>query len=319
MLPAYGSLAPLVPWQTSARPMEWARCFGREAPLVLEIGFGNGEFLAREAARHPERDFLGIERRWVRVRSALRKLAFARVPNVRLLHAPAEVALDWLFAPRTLASAYALFPCPWPRRRNIHERLFGRRFVRTLNNRLVDGGTVEIVTDHLPYMDWIRGEVAGSGFESRVEAVAPRYETKYERRWTARGQGIFQRIALRKVAHDEVKPTEESDLKTHRVERFDPDRFAPEGARGECALEFRDFLFDARRRRGMVRVVVAEDDLTQDFWIEIAAREGDWHIRPARGSWVLPTRGAAHALDRVRAAAAATGRSAPAREEGASP
>jgi tRNA (guanine-N7-)-methyltransferase len=303
LLPAYRSLRPLVPWQEGELPIDWARRFEREAPLVLEIGFGNGEVLAREAARRPDANFVGVERRWLRVRAALRRIADARVPNVRLLHAPAETALGWLFAPRSIAAALSLFPCPWPRRSQERERLFGARFARLLNNRLVEGGRVEIVSDDRPYLEWVVQQVGGAGFETRLETAVRRYETKYERKWSARGCDEFFALELLKREHLDAAPAEGATLETYRVERFDPDRFSPRGVRGECAVEFRDFLFDATRRRGMVRVVVAEEGLTQDFWIEISWREGGWVIRPARGSWVLPTRGAARALEQVRAAA----------------
>ena len=51
-------------WRASSWPVAWPTVFGREAPLALEIGFGNGQFLVEQAAEHPERDHVGIELSW---------------------------------------------------------------------------------------------------------------------------------------------------------------------------------------------------------------------------------------------------------------
>ena len=63
----YLSLQPLLLWQRVVRPIDWAQQFGRQAPVKVEIGFGNGEFLVREAQEHPEHNFVGIEQEWASV------------------------------------------------------------------------------------------------------------------------------------------------------------------------------------------------------------------------------------------------------------
>src|SRR5712692_5092202 len=107
----YLSLAPLLLWQHVERPVDWTQRFGRQASLVVEIGFGNGEFLVREAQAHQERDFVGIEQEWASVQRGLRRIAQAKVSNVRLLLVDARIALERLFTPQTVHCVYALFPC----------------------------------------------------------------------------------------------------------------------------------------------------------------------------------------------------------------
>jgi hypothetical protein len=72
------------------------------------------------------------------------------------------------------------------------------------------------------------------------------------------------------------------------------------------AIEFKDFLFDPGRQRGMVWVFAIEESLTQNFWIEIAYDQRFWHVRPARGCSVIPTMSVQRALDVVRDAAQRT-------------
>ena len=155
MKPRYISLKPLVLWRQAKRPTDWQRRFGRKATLEVEIGFGNGEFLVRRAQAHPECDFLGIELEWPSTHRALRKIAQANLPNVRLIQADARHAFERLLLPRSLHRAYALFPSPWPKERNARYRLFSHAFLKLLNSRLETGGETQIVTDHRPYLDWI--------------------------------------------------------------------------------------------------------------------------------------------------------------------
>src|SRR5262245_10036270 len=80
-----------VEWQAVPWPIRWDAVFGRAAPLVLEIGFGNGAFLAEQARAHPERDHVGIELSWTAATYLFRRLRAAGLGNVRVLVGDAEV------------------------------------------------------------------------------------------------------------------------------------------------------------------------------------------------------------------------------------
>lgn len=306
MKPRYLSLAPFIAWQQAERPLDWRRRFGRDAPLEVEIGFGNGEFLARRAQTHPERNLAGIEVEWASVQRALRKLALADVNNARLIQADARVALERLFLPRSVQRAYSLFPCPWSKKRHAKHRLFTHAFLRLLNSRLATGGEVQIVTDHRPYLDWLLEQVPGAGFEAHWQTIPPRFETKYERKWQDGGQEQFYELRLLKQTHLDIPLKEDVTLKIHRLAHFDPDHFRPAGESGEIAVAFKEFLYDAQRHKGLARVFVVEESLKQEFWIEIVRLEKGWTIRPARGSDVVPTAGVQRALDLARDAATET-------------
>jgi tRNA (guanine-N7-)-methyltransferase len=296
----YLSLAPLLLWQHVERPVDWAQRFGRQAPLVVEIGFGNGEFLVREAQAHPEHNFVGIEPEWASVQRCLRRIAQARVANVRLLLVEARVALERLFTPQTVQCVYALFPCPWPKERHSKHRLFAQTFLTLLNSRLAPDGEVQVVTDHEPYLHWVLDQVPDTGFVAQWTTIAPRFSTKYERKWCDTGQQEFYDLRLRKTTHVTRPLRGDATLQTHRIERFDPAHFQPGTRRGAVTVTCKEFLYDPQRQKGMVWVFVAEEGLTQDFWIEIVRRGVDWAIRPARGCGMVPTVGVQHALDLVR-------------------
>jgi tRNA (guanine-N7-)-methyltransferase len=296
-------LKPLIFWLEAERPIDWQKQFGRETTLAVEIGFGYGEFLVQLAQKDPERDFVGLELKWASIRKALRNIAQAKTFNVRLMRADARVALDRLFLPQSLHSVYALFPDPWPKKRHAKNRLFSNTFLRMLNSRLVSGGEAHIITDYQPYLNWILEQADGTGFEVHRKSMPPRFGTKYERKWHERGQEEFHELRLVKEEHVEIPLKEDTPLITYHIEHFNPDRFHPVNERGDTAVEFKEFLYDPKREKGMVMVVVAEENLTQHFWIEIGQERGRWYIRPSRGCGIVPTAGVQRALDLVHDAA----------------
>ncbi len=296
----YVSLQSLLLWQHVERPIDWPQRFGRQAPLVVEIGFGNGEFLVRQAQEHPECHFIGIEPEWASVQRCLRRLAQAQVANVRLLLLDARLAMERLFAPQSLHRVYALFPCPWPKERHAKHRLFAQAFLALVNSRLRADAEVQLVTDHAAYLAWVLEQVPGTGFTPQWSTIPASFHTKYERKWQATGQQDFYDLRLRKTT-PVIRPlSEDVTLQTHRIAHFEPAGFVLESRRGAITVTCKDFLYDPYQRKGMVWVFVAEDGLTQDFWIEIALSGSSWVIRPARGCGIVPTLGVQQALDLVR-------------------
>jgi tRNA (guanine-N7-)-methyltransferase len=300
----YVSLVPFILWQQAEHPIDWPGRFGRHAPLDVEIGFGNGEFLVQQAQNAPERNFVGLEVEWGSIQRGLRKIAQAKVANVRLLLADARIALERLFVPHSLHRLVALFPCPWPKERHVKHRLFSRAFLHLSNSCLQAGGEVQIVTDHAAYADWVLQEALDTGFDTQCSHVTPQLSTKYARKWHAQGQEQFYELLLRQHTASGM-PLLRKDviLQHHRIASFNAAHFRPTGVRDEVAIEFKDFLYDAQQRRGMVWVFVTEETLRQNFWIEIAHGDERWYIRPARGCVVVPTVGVQRALDLVRDAA----------------
>lgn len=298
----YCSLRPLVLWQKAERPINWAHRFGREKPLEVEIGFGNGEFLVQQAQMSPERNFIGIELMWGSTLRALRKINKADLENVRLVQGDTRIAITRLFSAESIDRVYSLFPMPWPKEKHVKHRVFSRPFLRVLNNRLVRGGEVKIVTDHEPFKNWIVEQVPADEFSVAVKMVSPSLNTKYEKKWREQGQKAFFEVHLCKGGHVALPFPEDMPLKTYCVKQFDPDCFNPSNERGDIVVEFKEFIYDPNRLKAMARVFVVEDELSQHFWIEIARGEEGWYIHVARGSDALPTTGVQRALDLAYAA-----------------
>ena len=267
-----------------------------DQPLFLEIGFGNGEYLLRQAQSRPQHNFLGLDIHWGSVRRCSRRLAQAGVDNVRLLQVDAHMAVRHLFPSQCFESFVALFPCPWPKRGHERFRLFSREFMAHLNRASKGGGLV--VTDHRGLMEFARSEVEGSGLELSVIEIEARYDTKYERRWSGQGQQQFYELHYHQVGPPGVEQIAEAQVNTLKCEHFDPQGGSLRGSHEGVVVKFGSQVYDPQRQIWMVLTTVVEDHLSQTFWIEsvLSSDDGLWHIRPAQGGGYLPTVGVQKAL-----------------------
>ena len=166
--------------------MPWPVLFGREAPLLVEIGFGNGQFLLDLASSRPEANVLGLEISHVSLRKAAHKGQARGLANVALLYGHALGVLWALCRPHSLSAVYVNFPDPWPKAAHHHRRLFDERFLHLLATRMRPGAVLEIATDHEGYAEVIEALLREARwFESRsgqpfVTADETRIRTKYE-------------------------------------------------------------------------------------------------------------------------------------------
>jgi tRNA (guanine-N7-)-methyltransferase len=166
----------------------------------VDLGCGDGAFLAKVAAENPDDDFLGIERLLGRVRTACRKIERAGLTNVRIMRFEISYAVERLFPPNSVAAFYIMFPDPWPKRRHAPRRLITESFLHALHRALRLDGTVRIATDELDYYRQITRLVAHSPRFSVIdEAPFPPATSKFEKRFVQAGVPIH-RLALRKVS-----------------------------------------------------------------------------------------------------------------------
>ena len=182
MSPAIWYKVAQLPW-----PADWAALFGRAAPLVMEIGFGSGQFLADLARRRPEVNVLGVEISVPALRRAGRKLEKGGLSNVRLIQDDAAAVLLVLCAPADLSAVVINFPDPWPKKGHGERRLIDDAFLCLLASRMATGGALDVATDHDDYAAQIEATLLRSPyFTGRAEAPfvlsdPGRLTTKYER------------------------------------------------------------------------------------------------------------------------------------------
>lgn len=287
----YRNLAPLMDWRD--RP-DWSRLPGA---LCLEIGFGNGEYLVRNAAAHPETRYVGVEITWGSVRRALGRAAAEGIENLHLCLGDARAVLEWGFPERCLDSAYSLFPCPWPKKRHAKNRLFQRPFLELINSRLKDSGEFQVVTDHAPYRDQILEEVDSLGFQTSLEIRGSDWNTKYERKWSDQGQQEFYSLVMKKNRHHNIPYPETLELNKRKAEKLNIERYQPKSSSANPVVDFKRFLYDESARTLMQEVVAVESHLSQHFWIEVKESRGAWWVQVSPASSVLPVVSVQKAID----------------------
>ena len=139
---------------------DWRGVFGRDAPLHVEIGSGNGFFLTGMAGRHPEWDWLGIEIRFKRVILVARKLRAAGIGNARIARYDA-FAVEEVLPVGAVAGLYVNHPDPWPKDRHAKHRLLARPFGEFVCRVLAPGARLRIKTDSGAYVEEFLAAVEG--------------------------------------------------------------------------------------------------------------------------------------------------------------
>jgi tRNA (guanine-N7-)-methyltransferase len=169
--------------------IELARLFPTPQPLEVDLGSGDGSFLAQYAARHPERNFIGVERLLGRLRKLDRKGRCAGLANLRGLRIESAYFLEYLLPPHSACALHVYFPDPWPKRKHRRHRLINERFPVLAAQALEPGGTVYLRTDDPPYFDQMTAVFAASPAFRPVDTPAELAGllTDFERDFAARG------------------------------------------------------------------------------------------------------------------------------------
>jgi tRNA (guanine-N7-)-methyltransferase len=182
LLPRYG-----LPFAFS--PLQAKNIFGRNAPLILEIGSGMGETTAAIAQAHPENDYLAVEVHGPGVGSLLNRIDALGLRNLRVIRHDAVQVLEKMIADGALAGIHLFFPDPWPKKRHHKRRLVQPLFAALAARKLAPGGYLHAATDWPEYADQIDAVFNSSTFFTREEPGS-RPETKFERRGVGLGHPV---------------------------------------------------------------------------------------------------------------------------------
>lgn len=195
--PRYG----LVVAEAGEPPLDLDALFGRQAPRVLEIGFGNGEALLAAATADPGRDHIGIEVHGPGVGRLLHIAGAAGIDNLRVFRHDAVEVLQRAIADASIDEFRVYFPDPWHKKRHHKRRLIQPPFVKLLRSKLRTGGIVHLATDWPDYAEQMLAVMdAEPAFRNRagVGAYSPRPDsrllTRFEQRGIDRGHPVADLI-----------------------------------------------------------------------------------------------------------------------------
>lgn len=190
---AFADLWPRYGLEYRTTPWNLAEVFGREAPVMLEIGFGNGDHLLARAVNAPDWNFIGAEVHRPGVGRLLHCAAEAGLSNLRVIsHDAVEVLRDCM-ADGALSQAVIQFPDPWHKTRHHKRRLIQPAFAQLLAAKIRSGGELQLATDWANYAEHmltvLNAEPAFRNL-SQDGAYVPRPATRLKTRFETRGERL---------------------------------------------------------------------------------------------------------------------------------
>ncbi|MGL4456646.1 MAG: tRNA (guanosine(46)-N7)-methyltransferase TrmB [Plesiomonas sp.] len=180
------------------QPLDFTALFGRDAPVVLEIGFGMGASLVEMAKNAPEKNFFGIEVHTPGVGACLSLAHEMGVTNLRVMCHDAIEVLEKMIPDASLSGMQLFFPDPWHKARHHKRRIVQLPFAEQLRGKLAIGGVFHMATDWENYAEHMLEIMqAAPGYRnlSTTGDFMPRPEqrplTKFERRGHRLGHGVW--------------------------------------------------------------------------------------------------------------------------------
>ena len=179
-----------------AEPLDFGATFGRDAPTVLEIGFGMGDATAQIAAALPGTNFIGIEVHAPGVGALLKRIGEMNLTNLRLVQHDAVEVIESMIPPQSLAGVHIYFPDPWHKKRHHKRRLIQPEWVGQLATRLAPGSYLHCATDWQPYAEQMLEVLSAEPTLVNTAACyadrpAWRPQTKFESRGLKLGHGVW--------------------------------------------------------------------------------------------------------------------------------
>ena len=174
--------------------------YDRPAPVIVEIGFGNGESLLQQASARPEFNYLGIEVHRPGVGHLLRLADEAGITNLRVINHDAIEVLQQQIADGSLAKIQLFFPDPWHKKRHHKRRIINAEFIRLVQRKLETGGELHLATDWQDYAEHMLALMEqAQGFRNTAGKVGyarntDRPETKFEKRGRRLGHGVWDLV-----------------------------------------------------------------------------------------------------------------------------
>jgi tRNA (guanine-N7-)-methyltransferase len=172
--------------------------FNNNNPVHLEIGFGDGESLIKQAVSNLEKNYIGIEVHDPGIGRCLMNIKKHNLTNIMLSSHDAIEVINDQIKENTLERINLYFPDPWPKKRHHKRRIVQPAFLDMIANRLKEGGTLNIATDWVAYAEHIDEVFSHSDHficterrEHGGELPFKRPRTKFERRGLKKGHRIW--------------------------------------------------------------------------------------------------------------------------------
>lgn len=193
-VPDYYSDYSLEPWGNISK------LFCRSAPLHIEYCSGNGEWLVEQAKKNPFINWIGVEKRFERVKKIWFRMKNSGVENILIICGEAHTATQHFLRDATISAVFINFPDPWHKKKHAKHRLTKKTFVDQVTRILTSQGRISLVSDDLPYIiaaaEIMRENknllpLFSSPFYSELD-MASYGSSFFSRLWEGKGLSIYQ-------------------------------------------------------------------------------------------------------------------------------
>lgn len=182
--------------------------FSRPAPIVCDLGAGNGRFAVAYAELHPEWNVLAVERKLRRMRKIERAADLRRLSNLRVLWFGWDDLLLFWSQPASCREIHVLFPDPWPKRRHQDRRTLSTAIVASIFRVLKPGGFFRLLTDDAGYSATVGRSAGGLAGFMREEYPGEFPESQFETIFRSKGDPLYGAIWRKAERSDEGKGAE---------------------------------------------------------------------------------------------------------------
>lgn len=185
----------------STKTYNYSQSFDQEAPLIIEIGFGNGSSLAAMAEANPDLNYLGIEVHRPGIAHLMLLLDERGIKNVKIYHHDAIEILEQKIPDQSVTGIHLFFPDPWQKRRHHKRRIVRSSFIDLLNKKLISNGYFHAATDWQHYANDMLKTLSANDRLTNTSVdnkycERPEYRplTKFENRGVRLGHGVWDLI-----------------------------------------------------------------------------------------------------------------------------
>lgn len=196
--------SPYVVHDPEGKKGKWDLVFGNTNPIEIEVGMGKGKFLMELAKRHPDINYVGIERYSSVLLRGLQKRSELELPNLYFMCIDAKTLTD-IYEPGEVKKIYLNFSDPWPKDRHAKRRLTSKEFMAVYDRILDPQGSVEFKTDNRGLFDYSLESIPEAGWKivqstfdlHHSDMAKDNVMTEYETKFAAEGKPICKLIAVR--------------------------------------------------------------------------------------------------------------------------
>lgn len=187
------------------QPINLVQLFNRTAPVVLEIGFGNGDSLYQMASENPDRNYIGIEVHRPGAGHLLHLIETQHINNIRISNHDAVEVIEHQIPDASLDLVQLFFPDPWHKKKHHKRRIVQEKFVNLLAQKIKTGGIFHLATDWENYAEHMLEVMNSNAHFTNLSAdntFVPRPDdrpiTKFEQRGQRLGHGVWDLFFQRK-------------------------------------------------------------------------------------------------------------------------